>query len=59
MHHVHILCQYNAMKIFQETKYQGGNTISLQLQVSVTVFVHILFCVLDVKCNWWVMHACV
>jgi Ca2+/Na+ antiporter len=41
----------------KETRNQKGSTISLQLQVSVTVLYTLLFRLLDVKCNSWVIHV--
>jgi Ca2+/Na+ antiporter len=41
----------------KKTRNQKGNTIFLQLQVSVTVLYTLLFLLLDVKCNSWVMHV--
>jgi hypothetical protein len=41
----------------KKTRNQKGNTISLQLQVNVTVLYTLLFRLLNVKCNWWVMRV--
>jgi hypothetical protein len=41
----------------KETRNHEGNTISLQLQVSVTLLYMLLFRLLDIKCNWWVMRV--
>ena len=41
----------NLLRFLKEQNYRNGNTISLQLQVSVTVLYTFYFCLLDVKCN--------